>query len=179
MRHCPIEAAWKDLRGTARSRGFDTNRLGCVGSRTITDRIKPIEMSAAWAARVSANLSHRDRAKFSMELRNIDGMRQDAHLASLLPTEILSAIEDHRKNGNANLPSSVLAEIEQHAQDHGFAHNTLRHVRSTLTKVYTAGLKAGIITLPCRLEDVAAAAAAVHVDWRCKRVANLILARII
>lgn len=174
----PVQLAWDELRSSARGRGFDTNRLGCVAARAIADKLKPSEVSPEWTSKVAACLSSIDRAKFSAELRNIDAMREDAHLSSLLPRAALSNLEDHRKKGNADLPDPVMLELRQYVEAYGFSHNTFRSLRSSVTKIYTAGLQAGLIALPCSLADILVAAPVVTVEGRPKRDAAAMLERL-
>ena len=141
----PIEVTWQSLRAAARRQGFDTSRFGLIITLAVRDSRLPSTIDRGWATRVEADFpDQRQRAKYRMQIRNLDSMLADPCLAPHLYGQPIGRLPDRRKRGAIDMPDSIARELSKLYDILGLSESSRREARTTVRKLITAAVGQGL-----------------------------------
>ncbi|MCP1168897.1 hypothetical protein [Limimaricola litoreus] len=176
----PADMAWQTLRTALQAQGLTTRELCRVATPATNDGLGPADLTPAWATATAAQMDHRTRAKFAIQLRNLDGLLGNPKLAPLIYAAPIGPLRDGRKHGKIEPPEAIMREMDAVTAAHGRAKSTCREALSLVRKVWTAAVQDQVKmeTAAAKggtkfetLEDLLAAAPILTIPQRHRRLA--------
>tara|TARA_R100001369_G_scaffold73107_1_gene101606 strand:+ start:1158 stop:3134 length:1977 start_codon:yes stop_codon:yes gene_type:complete len=140
----PELQVWQEFRKIARSRGFETHRLGPVITPAVKAGLAPTKLNRDWILEISADLPCRKRAMVGLALRELDAMLHDPKLSPLLYRTPLGQLPDARSPGMVDLPEKLVVELTALGDALDSADSTRRESRAVVRKIVTAAVQQGI-----------------------------------
>jgi hypothetical protein len=158
-----------------KAHGMSVKPIWAASVTALRDSLSPIDMTKAWLEACREAMDYKERALFKSSILAMDALCSEPCVKGLLYPSPIASFPNMKKRGLVDLPDQVLAALDAYIADRGFASNTYRALRTTVTHILTAGLDAGVLSADADLASILSKAAGLPVSARQRRDAANIL----